>query len=76
MQLKQANKLSLEMLLRRGKTRESSASREGLVPLLICMTLESAVEEQNRRYRRDAFNVDFTEFVDLLWWVAIFLFIF
>lgn len=51
MQLKQANKLSLEMLLRRRKTRECSASRERLVPLLICMTLESAVEEQEEKQR-------------------------
>lgn len=39
------------MLLRRGKTRECSASREVLVPLLICMTLESAVEEQEEKHR-------------------------
>lgn len=39
------------MLLRRGKTRECSASRKGLVPLLICMTLESAVEEQEEKQR-------------------------
>lgn len=60
------------MLLRRGKTRVCSASREGLVPLLICMTLESAVEEQEEKQRmqKRCLQCWVTECADLPWWVA------